>query len=211
MDPPIPCNIRCGGIITVTSQLSVTAGGPLVIDGGGVISISGGGSNRIWWVEAGSDFILRNLAVVDGFTTNGGGSGLKNENGLVIISNCTFSGNVNVDYGGGGLSNSGNLSIIDSTFYSNTAWWGGGGAIYNPDGILTGTGSNFINNKGYAGGGIYNVGDLILSKSTISGNTSNWVVGITYFESGSATRINSTISGNTISLGPEVESQITVT
>ena len=32
------------GTITVTSQLSVTAGGPLVIDGGEVITTSGGGT-----------------------------------------------------------------------------------------------------------------------------------------------------------------------
>ena len=43
------------GTITVTSQLSVTAGGPLVIDGSNVITTSGGGTTRVWWVEAGSE------------------------------------------------------------------------------------------------------------------------------------------------------------
>jgi CSLREA domain-containing protein len=55
------------GVITVSSQLSVTTGGPLIIDGGGVITTSGGGTTRVWWVEANSVLTLTGMAVVDGF------------------------------------------------------------------------------------------------------------------------------------------------
>ncbi len=188
------------GLITLASQLTVTPGGPLVVDGGYAIAISGGGATRVWWVELDGNLALRNLAVVGGFTVNGGGSGLKSDNGQVEVSDCLFAGNVSVDYGGAAIYNLGTLSILESTFYSNTAWWGGGGAIYNPGTLLV-MGSNFIGNKGYSGGGIYNDGKLSLTKSTISGNSSDWGGGgLLNFDYGEATIINSTISGNSISL-----------
>lgn len=58
------------GTITLTSQLFVTAGGPLVIDGGEVITTRGSSTTRVWWVEAGSELTLQNLAVADGYVGN---------------------------------------------------------------------------------------------------------------------------------------------
>jgi CSLREA domain-containing protein len=51
------------GTITVTSQLSVTAGGPLVVDGSEALTVSGGGTTRVWWVDTGSVLTLQGLAV----------------------------------------------------------------------------------------------------------------------------------------------------
>lgn len=69
------------GIITVTSQLTVMSGGPLVIDGGDVISTSGGGTTRVWWVDTGIDLTLQNLVIVDGYSDGGGG--LYNHGGRI--------------------------------------------------------------------------------------------------------------------------------
>jgi CSLREA domain-containing protein len=62
------------GIIPVTSQLPVTAGGPLVIDGGNVNTTSGGKTSRVFWVEAGSLLTLQRLRIVDrrGYTYGNG-------------------------------------------------------------------------------------------------------------------------------------------
>ena len=114
------------GIITVTSQLSVTAGGPLVIDGGEVITTSGGGTTRVWWVESNSHLTIQNLNIVHGYI---------------------------VGYGGG-ISNNGVLTIINSTFYANDidfgcgeyGCFGGGGGIYN-NGIIMVTNSTFSGNN----------------------------------------------------------------
>jgi hypothetical protein len=114
------------GTITLNSQIVVTAGGPLEIDGAKVIELSGGGATRIWWVENGSVFTLRHLAIVDGFSVEGGG--LYNSGGDVTIDGCTVSENI-VDGGaGGGIYNSTGIMLVsNSTLSGNLSSVNGGG------------------------------------------------------------------------------------
>jgi CSLREA domain-containing protein len=173
------------GTITVTSQLSVIAGGPLVIDGGEIITTSGGGTTRVWYVDNSSELTLQRLMVKRGNTGMDGGAGLYNTGYLAII-RCIFSDNLTY-VSGGGIANFGTLDITDSTFYNN---WSntiltspsGGGIENGASGILTIANSAFIGNGanypgclkycfyGSKGGGIHNLGVLRIENSTFSDN-----------------------------------------
>jgi len=181
------------GIITVTSQLSVTAGGLLQVDGGNVITTSGGLITRVWWVEVDSNLSLHHLAVVNGLS-NYGGAGLYNNSGNVLITDTSFSGNVAYN-GGGGIYTDGSLSITNSSFYGNSAITLGGGAITN-NGHLTITNSSFFGNSADTfGGGIDNFWTLTITKSTFSENIAG-LSGGGIFSNFYLTIDNSTFSGN---------------
>jgi CSLREA domain-containing protein len=180
------------GIITVTSQLSVTTGGPLVIDGREVITTSGGGTTRVWWVETGSDLTISNLSVVKGFDLLNG-AGLFNHNGDVTITNCTLSENnvISLDNTyGGAIYNVGNMTIISSTFSENTADYGGG---VSSDGSLTVANSYFYDNNGNFNAGGINGEDMTITNSIFIGNTAGAYGG------GIATEGHTTIIGSTFS------------
>lgn len=159
------------GTITVTSQLSVTAGGPLVIDGGNVITTSGGKTTRVWWVEAGSKLTLQSLKIVDGYSSFGGG--LNNNGGSVSFDDCNLSGNNVYEYDSGAIGNQylGTMTVANSTLSGNSAKIYGG-ALSN-HGVLTVTNSTFSGNSvNYYGGAIYNDNIMTVSNSTLSGNSS---------------------------------------
>ena len=201
------------GTITVTSQLSVTAGGPLVIDGGEVITTSGGGTTRVWWVETGSVLNLQHLAVVDGYVHNENGAGLFNNGGDLTILECDFIGNhftiyMNYEYGGGIYAVGGTLNISDSYFGTNgsdsDSSFGGGIAMQGVTGVISR--STFFNNTSHGcwdfddacddsgGGGIYLYdSSLIIQDTSIISNTSGG--GIANY-SNSLTINNSTLTGN---------------
>ena len=65
-----------GGIIIVSSQLSILDGGPLVVDGVEVITTSGGGTTRVWWVDSASEVTIKNITISDGYIAEFG-AGLK--------------------------------------------------------------------------------------------------------------------------------------
>ena len=166
------------GTITVTSQLEVAAGGPLVVDAGGVITTSGGGATLVWWVEPNSVVTLQGLGVVDGSSGYNGG-GIHNDHGTIRVDNCTFKGNYS--YVGGGISNYlGSLSVTQSAFISNTAQVIGGG-IWNHGGHLSVSGSLFSDNlvafgnyTEEGGGGINHTGNghFSVDQSVFSNNRS---------------------------------------
>jgi len=198
------------GIITFTSQLSVTAGGPLVIDGGEVITTSGGDKNRIWWVDAGSVLTLKSMVVTNGYLIGNNGGGMYNNKASVTINKCMFLWNDvyfdidSRDASGGGIYNTGSMTITNSTFYGNRAsgFFGGkyGGGIYN-QGFLIITNSIFSGNGGGAeGGGVYNIGSSTINNCTFSGNRGYSKMGMVFgtgiSNHGSMTITNSTLSGN---------------
>jgi CSLREA domain-containing protein len=167
------------GTITVTSHLSVTVGGPLVVDGGSVITTSGGGSTPIWVIHTDANLTLLNL------TTNGGHS--------------TW---------GGGIHNSGELRIINNQINNNFAsycWdfncYGWGGGIYN-QGVLYMYKSTLRGNGAFSsGGGIFNTGYLQIINSTLSENTALGNSGAIRNEGGTLLLINSTLFGNNLGSG----------
>jgi CSLREA domain-containing protein len=195
------------GTITVTSQLSVTDGGPLVIDGGDVITTSGGGTTRVWWIGSGSDLTLKQIAIIKGESDEGGG--LYNDSGDVTIEQSTFY--TNQASVAGGIFNLGTLKITESNFIDNNGYavtgairsfgtmtventifvgnssYGAGGGI-DDWGSLFVTNSTFIDN---VGGGIGSGGTLVVDHSLFTGNTGSGI-GV----AGNATIKNSTFKNN---------------
>ncbi len=207
------------GIITVTSQLTVIDGGPLVTEGGGVITTSGGGTTRVWQIEAGSDLTLSAIHIINGMVGEGDiGAGLNSNGSSVTIIGCTFTGN-QAGYGGGAISSVGTLYVVDSIFSGNHSDIGGGGIVNV--GSLYITGSTFAENSSlnfgaiaangtadisnstiknnqadHTGGGISNIGGMTISNSTIS-NNSAVNTGGAIVNAGTMTITMSTISENT--------------
>jgi predicted outer membrane repeat protein len=146
-------------------------------------------------------------------TTNNGGA-ISND-GILTVSNCTFSGNDNIGggaIGNGFVSSNARLTVIDCTFSGNTSPDGGpGGAIANLGGTLTVTKSTFLGNTATSGGAIYNVGTLVVHNSTFSGNTATYGGAIYNIAdpiingSGQANVVNCTLSGNTASDGGGID------
>ncbi len=186
------------GMISLTSPLTVTAAGPLVIDGVGVITVSGGLVTRVWYADTDARLILSRLSVVDGGWCCAG-AGLYNNSASVLISESTFSGNESSM--GAAIYNDGNLSIQNSQLISNSADLFGGGAIYN-SGWLTITQSVVANNDG---GGIYNIGRLVSDYSVLSNNQalsdSPEVRGGAIYSYGSITLTHSIFLNNVSNLG----------
>lgn len=185
------------GTIIVTSQLSVTEGGPLVIDGGEVITTSGGGTTRVWWVDTGSELTLINLSIADGFDmTEERGGGLYNHGAVVNIAHCIFSENLAPLFGGG-IFNTGLLGVSRSIMTGNASTQGG--AISNQAGYLTIFESTLSGNNATYGGAIDNNGVLTMTSSTLSGNCGYWMGGgiLNWI---SMTITNSTLSGNVVDI-----------
>jgi CSLREA domain-containing protein len=204
------------GIITVTSQLSVTAGGPLVIDGGNVITTTGGGTARVWWVDTDGKLTLGHLAMVNGESIKGGS--LYNNKGTVAIASASFSGNQGEQGGaifndgtmdindtdfienyasavGGSILNYGKMIISNSSFVRNTSVYGGGAIIHDTYSYtLTITNCTFSSNISDGGGGIRGIGPLMIAHSTFSGNDGGGGGG--GIGANDAIIIDSTFSGN---------------
>lgn len=205
------------GTIIVTGQLSVTEGGPLIIDGGDVITTSGGGTTNIWIVQN-AELTLKSLSIANGVSANGSGlyllsgnlqiincqflnnitdlgvgGAIYNKEGTLSIIGSVFSGNF-AQYPGGGIYNLGNMTISESTFFENAS--GGEGGVIDNVGNLTISNCIFTNNTSAGGGGaIRNGGNITIDESFFSGNHSDTNGGGISNE-GSITIINSTISGN---------------
>jgi hypothetical protein len=137
-----------------------------------------------------------------------GGGGIYS-GGTLNVTSSTISGNFSAD-DGGGISSSGNTTVVGSTLSGNTAGSAGGG-IRHAGGTLTIADSHISGNSTRGGlrtygGGIYSVGNLTLSRSTVTGNTAGfwenvYVNGGGYgggiYSLGSLTIAESSIRGNT--------------
>jgi hypothetical protein len=188
----------CSGTIPITSHLVITES--MTLDGSGqMVTLDGGGSTQVLQVKSGVSFTLKALTIAHGFwgcdTCDGGG--LFNE-GMLTITNSTFSGNSANEFGGGlANENGGTVSISTSTFSGNSAPNGVGGGLYN-NGTVTISTSTFSGNSAYSGGGLANDGTVSISTSTFSGNTANnsGAQGGGLWNAGTVSVSGSTFSGN---------------
>ena len=158
------------GTITVTSQLSVTAGAPLEIFGADAITLNGGGYSRLFYISPGVDLTLNDLTIMNGYGDYGGGI---HNGGTLEIKDCTLSRNT-AGLGGGSIFNAstGALTIINSTVSDSYAEYGGG--IDNWDGTLVISNSIISGNTVLiTGGGIYNRYESAVLKITNSTLTDN--------------------------------------
>ena len=147
---------NCGSealTITITSTKNISA--DTTIDGRGLVTISGGNSVRLFLVNGGVNFTIRNLAIANG---NGVGTGdpIINTGGAIFnsgtltVTNSTFSGNSAGENGSGGAilnESPGTLIVTNSTFSGNSAG-GDGGGIENFDGTVTLTNTILANSSG---------------------------------------------------------------
>ena len=121
------------------------------------------------------------------------GAGLNNQStGMLVVTNCTVSGNTASGIGGG-LANFGTATITTSTFSGNNALEAGG--AFN-GGTLTVVNSTFADNRGTtAEGAIGNDSTLNVSNSTFNNNSSGSaaIPGALYNFSGGTSTVKGTL------------------
>ena len=155
-------NIPASTSLTIT-DLTVTSGITVTDDGTGA-----------GFFNAGSLTLAR--MSITGNTSAADGGGIYNSGNLTVYES-TFSGNTAGGFGGA-IENVGNLTIAASTFVGNglgASSIGGGGAVHNSAaGVLTVSHTTMTGNTGGAdgGGAIDDYGQMRLTNSIFSGNTS---------------------------------------
>jgi hypothetical protein len=192
-----------GGTVALTSTLPRVTDKLLAIHpdspNGTTITIDGGNKVQVMKVAPGTTLSLNYLTIADGYCPGCGGAAIVNygnltvinsavignsdleaaggifNNGTLIVTSSTFTGNSTADGAGGGIFNSGTLTVTNSTFAGNYCEGVGaeGGGIANNGGTLTVTNSTFSNNNCADGGGIFNYGTLSVTNSTFSSNSSS--------------------------------------
>jgi len=171
--------------IVLSSEIDIAPGRNITIDGAGVanLSISGNRATRIFHVNSNQDFpttfTVRNLSLVDGFTSEHGAAIRGEHRANVIVHNVSFLRNV-ANQGGGAIYNpwENNLQVTSSRFYYNRATAGnnerGAGAIaFVSPGNLTIQGSTFVGNTGINGGAVNSLNAKLTITNTrfINNNT----------------------------------------
>jgi CSLREA domain-containing protein len=199
-------SFEMSGTILLTEQLSVTEGGPLVIDGGNAITVSGNTSVRALYVESGAHLTLENTSITEGFADKSNGGGIWNGGILKILNSILASNEADDDdlwFGlGGGIYKVGELYVNNSLFTDNGSL--AGGAIYNDDSGLIYIVESEVSSNGPTdfgpGGGIYNKGTLTITRSVVNDNDALFFGGGGIFNLGTLYIENSTISGNSSDL-----------
>lgn len=200
------------GTITLTSALpTITQSMVFLGPGASTLTISGNNAYQIFNISSGMATVS-GLTLANGNTVYGGaiensgaltvtnstlsgnsanfGGAIYNASGILMVTNCTFSGNFNTDGGSGGaiFNLSGTPTVTNSTFSGNSSAHRGG-AIDNNDGALTVAGSTFSGNSAlYFGGAIDNDtgSSMTASNNIFVGNSaaSNGGAGIHFFGGG---------------------------
>ncbi|MBI9050988.1 MAG: sortase [Anaerolineaceae bacterium] len=189
------------GIIALTLTESVTIDGSALAS---PITISGENSGwSVFNIQPDTTVNLDSLIITKGRGNNWEDGGAIYNEGILTVSNSTFSGNSGGKQGGA-IYNTGTLTINHSTLSDNLLSdepTSKGGAIYNESGSLTINDSTFSYNVASTGGGIYNYyGTVILNNSTLSDNRSNYDDGGGIFNVyGNVTVDDSTFSANVAS------------
>jgi hypothetical protein len=188
----------------VVTQAEIEIDNDVILDGEGNLTVDGNEDHHVLSVAEGV------TAEVRGFAVTRGESGILN-NGTMMITNTTVSGNRAGDAGGGVANDPGaTMTITNSTVTGNTASEGGG--VHNW-GTLTMTGvvvsANSVSRGSSLGegGGVANWGTLVLTNSTLSGNDATAGGGGIYNSAdgggGTLVLVNSTVSGNSSGSGAD--------
>jgi hypothetical protein len=207
--------IANSGTLTVSNSTfsGNTAGGSGGEGGGiwnsGTLSITGStfnGNSATGFNGEGSGAWNSGTLSITGTTFNGnsasfGGGGIWNSAGISSIANSTLSGNSPEVLGGGMEIEGGTVIIVGSTLSRNTAA-GMSGGIDNAGTLVVARSTLSDNTAETSAGGVYNDagGRLTVTHSTLSGNSAGSNAG-GIWNLGTATVTNSTLSGNTGSVG----------
>lgn len=190
---------------TYTENLVIVISLNVIGSGARTTIIDGRGTQTVVAISNGTNVTLAGLTIRNGFVSwqsGGKGAGIYNS-GYLVVTNSTITGNVS------SVSCQGRFPICSVA---------AGGGIYNSAGAqLTIRQSTVNNNSAYKqclsnpcgaaadGGGIYNAGVLIVSDSTLAGNSVLYAGGLVHwgrgggisnYYNGTVTISNSTISGN---------------
>jgi hypothetical protein len=222
-------------------ELSGEGTGPETINGGATpITIDANHASKIFLVDPGVHEVLDDLIVTNAMSPGGGdsndaedGAGINN-NGVLTLTDCTFSHDTAVN-DGGAINNSGPLTMTGCFFSADSAG-GNGGAIenhatltviastfigcYAVDGAAidnrgttaTVTNCTFANNgrsslgaESDQGGALWNVGAMMLTYDTISANAAHTGGGVyTYPGIGSLTALDTIVAANSATSGPDI-------
>ncbi len=126
-----------GTIDFSTMSASIPVPRPVVIYSdapGNVVFDGGGGAHSAFRTFPGNGSLVEIHGVTFQFFA---GSAVEQVDGQLLVNDCHFEGNQNVE--GGAISNGGSLERLTATrcsFFQNMASSGGGGAIYGPDDML---------------------------------------------------------------------------
>jgi hypothetical protein len=157
---------------------SGVSGGHGVLNDGGFVTLNDSSvlDTRTGLTNSSGVAVLRKSTISGSGTTvdigDGGGSGIRN-GGTLVVTNSVVTGNEAI-FGGAGITNSGTLTVVDTIVSDNRISYEG------------------------SGGGIHNRGTLVLVGSIVSGNRANSGGGIFNDSTGTATLVDSTVSGNQI-------------
>jgi hypothetical protein len=155
-----------GGTITLGQTLDINKN--LIVDGaGGGITVNGGG-HRVFQIEFNVEAAINALTITGGAAPGAGdGGGILND-GDLLLSNSTLTGNAAVQ--GGGIFNEGvGLTMLGDTVNNNKAVDSGGG-VYN-DTFVAMVNCTIAANHATSGGGIANTHLLEVANSTVAFNT----------------------------------------
>jgi len=198
---------------SLAGQTIVLTSGPLVLsknvtldasDAPGVV-LSGNGADRVFIIDAGTTASLRRLIVANGFGFDLAGGILNN--GSLTLDECTVRDNrvgaaTNEFWkGGGGVYSGGGSTLVlrRSTVRGNTTQLVDGGGVYVFLGATATIEASTLsgNTAGNVGGGIRSLGNVTITNTTLSGNTSvAWYGGAAFHTDGILELLNSTVTSN---------------
>lgn len=167
-------SIQVDGTITETNTIYIES--PIVIDATGyTFTLSGGGVAQLFNVSSGMSLTVSNMTITSGSATGAVGvAGAQGANGSSTGQAGGIGGIGSDGQGGAVLVNGGamaafvNCSFLNNTVTGGAGGSGGGGGSGDVQG---GNGGNGGNGGGGYGGAIYNLGTLLLTNCTVSGNT----------------------------------------
>lgn len=182
-------NAAATGDLDLTNNITLTGAGAATT------IINGGWIDRVLHVTGAFTVNISGLTITHG---NGSGGGLRNDGGVLTITDSAISDN-NSGAAAGGILNSGTLALVHSTIFDNNAGTDAGGI--SSSGVLTITTSIFdSNNAGADAGGIASSGILTITNSTFTSNNAG-ADGGGIFSSGNVKIANSTFYTNNASSG----------
>ena len=194
-----------GETITLTTgQLTIDKN--LTIDGSGLterVTVSGGGVSRVMWINHGKTVTVDRLVIANGYANageNDSGGGIFNDGGFLTIRNSHILNNYAI-WTGGGIANAnetyhGEVTVINSLIEANSTDTSGGGGVFNMvNHTFTVKDSTFLNNTSYTGAALYNEGVMVVTGTTIKGNSATDHGG-GMFNFGNASIANSTFTQN---------------
>lgn len=165
------------GQITLGKNLTINGNGANILNVQNTAAQST--TSRVFNISTSGFTINLNGVTVSGGNVSGDGGGIFNFGSTLSLTNCVIDGNTATG-DGGGIRSSGNMTVLGSTISNNTATSAGGnkaGGIDFSGGSLVITNSTISGNSSLGGntnaGGIWSNNNTTITNSTITNNIAN--------------------------------------